>query len=47
MAHPGGIAAGVQSIHQAWDAAVSGIGLAEYAKSHPELESALGKFATA
>jgi len=47
MAHPDGIAAGVQSIRQAWDAAVSGIELTAYAASHPELHSALTRFATA
>ena len=44
MAHPGGVAAGVRSLHQAWCAAVAGIPLAEYAKQHPELEEALSKF---
>ena len=47
MAHPDGVAAGVQSIRQAWDAAVSGIALTEYAESHPELHTALTKFAAA
>jgi ribulose-bisphosphate carboxylase large chain len=44
MAHPGGIAAGVRSLHQAWEAAAGGIPLAEYAKSHAELGAALARF---
>jgi ribulose-bisphosphate carboxylase large chain len=45
MGHPNGIAAGVRSLRQAWDAAVQGIPLPEFAKSHPELGNALQKFA--
>ena len=45
MAHPGGIAAGVRSLRQAWAAAVEGIPLSEYAKGHVELEEALTRFA--
>jgi ribulose-bisphosphate carboxylase large chain len=45
MAHPGGIAAGVRAIRQAWDAAVAGVSLDEYSGDHPELEQALHKFA--
>jgi len=45
MAHPGGIAAGVASIRQAWEAALSGQTLEEYARLHPELEQALKRFA--
>jgi ribulose-bisphosphate carboxylase large chain len=44
MAHPGGIAAGVSSLHQAWTAAMEAIPLEEYAKTHVELQSALAKF---
>ena len=44
MAHPGGIAAGVASIRQAWEAALSGQTLEEYARLHPELEQALKRF---
>lgn len=47
MAHPGGVAAGVRSIRQAWEAAVSGVTLTEYAQSHSELQTALTKFAAA
>jgi ribulose-bisphosphate carboxylase large chain len=45
MAHPDGVAAGVRSLHQAWEAAAGGVPLAEYAKSHPELGAALARFA--
>jgi ribulose-bisphosphate carboxylase large chain len=44
MAHPGGPAAGVRSIHQAWEAAVAGIDLSEYANTHAELCAALETF---
>jgi len=44
MAHPGGIAAGVTSIRQAWEAALAGKSLEDYAQSHPELDQALKKF---
>jgi ribulose-bisphosphate carboxylase large chain len=44
MAHPGGVAAGVLSIRQAWEAAISGQPLEEYARQHPELEQALKRF---
>ncbi|MGO8759208.1 MAG: ribulose-bisphosphate carboxylase large subunit family protein [Terracidiphilus sp.] len=46
LAHPAGPAAGVRSLHQAWEAAASGIPLAEYAKSRPELRAALEAFAS-
>jgi len=45
LAHPGGPAAGVGSLHQAWEAAMLGVPLAEYAATHPELRAALEKFA--
>ena len=44
MAHPGGIGAGVRGLRQAWEAAVAGIPIAEYARDHPELSQALEKF---
>jgi ribulose-bisphosphate carboxylase large chain len=44
MGHPGGIAAGVRSLHQGWEAAVSGVPLAEYARTHRELAEALAAF---
>jgi ribulose-bisphosphate carboxylase large chain len=45
LAHPGGPAAGVRSLHQAWEAAVEGVSLAEYAGTHSELRAALEAFA--
>ena len=45
MAHPGGVAAGVASIRQAWDAAVAGVPAADYARDHAELRQALAAFA--
>jgi ribulose-bisphosphate carboxylase large chain len=44
MAHPNGAAAGVRSLHLAWEAAVQGVPLAEYARSSPELQAAIGHF---
>lgn len=41
MAHPGGPAEGVKSLHQAWEAAIEGVSLREYAKSRPALSAAL------
>ncbi len=41
VAHPSGIAAGVRSIQQAWDAAMNGIPLTDYAGKHQELKEAL------
>jgi ribulose-bisphosphate carboxylase large chain len=46
VAHPGGIAAGVRSLQQAWEAAVAGVPLEEYAVPRPELQQALAKFAS-
>ena len=45
LAHPAGPAAGVRSLHQAWEAAAAGASLADYARSHAELAAALEKFA--
>ncbi|OZB03238.1 MAG: ribulose 1,5-bisphosphate carboxylase, partial [Rhizobiales bacterium 39-66-18] len=44
IGHPQGIAAGVASLREAWEAATSGVSLAEYAKSHPALSGALAQF---
>jgi ribulose-bisphosphate carboxylase large chain len=44
MAHPGGPAAGVAALRQAWEAAVGGIPLADYAKRHEPLRQTLEKF---
>ncbi|WEX74957.1 ribulose-bisphosphate carboxylase large subunit family protein [Sinorhizobium numidicum] len=45
VSHPGGAGAGVKAVRQAWEAAVAGIPLADYAKDHPELAQSLEKFA--
>ncbi len=39
--HPGGVAAGVTAVRQAWDAAVAGVSLADHARQHRELREAL------
>ena len=44
MAHPQGPAAGLRGLQQAWEAAMQGIPLAEYAATHPELKETLAKF---
>jgi len=44
MGHPGGVADGVASLRQAWDAALAGISLAEHAKDHTPLAAALQAF---
>ena len=41
MAHPNGVAAGVVALREAWDAAMAGIPLADYARDHPDLATAL------
>jgi len=41
MAHPDGPAAGVTAFREAWDAAVSGVPLAEHARTHSALAQAL------
>lgn len=44
MAHPGGPAAGITSIRQAWDAVTSGVPLADAARGHIELRQAFEMF---
>ena len=44
MAHPDGIEAGVRSLHEAWEAAVGGVPLEEYAREHAALRAALERF---
>jgi ribulose-bisphosphate carboxylase large chain len=44
LGHPMGVAAGVRSLQQAWEAATEGIPLPRYAEGHPELAAALGLF---
>jgi ribulose-bisphosphate carboxylase large chain len=46
MAHPGGPGAGVASMRQAWEAAMQGIALETYARSHRELQEAIAKFSS-
>ena len=41
MAHPNGAAAGVAALREAWEAAVAGISLADYARNRPALAKAL------
>lgn len=41
LAHPGGPAAGVAALRQAWEAAAAGIPLDDYAQQHPELRQSL------
>jgi len=45
VSHPGGPAAGVRAVQQAWQAAVADIPLDIYAKDHPELAASIAKFA--
>jgi ribulose-bisphosphate carboxylase large chain len=47
VSHPGGAAAGVRAVRQAWEAAVQGVPLAVYAKDHPELAQSIAKFGKA
>lgn len=44
MAHPEGIAAGVESLREAWEAAMQGIPLDQYAQSHMALQQAMEMF---
>ncbi len=44
VSHPGGPAAGVRAVRQAWEAAVAGIPLDVYANDHPELAQSIAKF---
>ncbi len=44
MAHPDGPAAGLTAIRQAWEAAVAGVPLEEYARERPELARQIERF---
>jgi 3-oxoisoapionate-4-phosphate decarboxylase len=44
VSHVGGAGAGVKAVKQAWEAAVQGVALDDYAKQHPELAQAIAKF---
>lgn len=41
VAHPGGVAAGVEAMRDAWDAAMHGVALNDYAAGRPALAAAL------
>lgn len=43
-AHPGGSAAGVAALRQAWEAAAAGLTIDEAAAQHPELRQSIEKF---
>jgi len=45
LAHPGGPAAGVASLHQGWKAALEGRPLEDVAREHPELRQAMEAYA--
>src|SRR6185295_7814620 len=45
IGHPDGIAAGVASMRESWEAAMQGVDLQAYARSHPALQKALSHFA--
>lgn len=42
MAHPLGTAAGVTAMQEAWEATLAGVPLEEFARTHPNLQMALG-----
>ncbi|HEX4853703.1 ribulose-bisphosphate carboxylase large subunit family protein [Arenimonas sp.] len=44
VSHPAGVAAGVASMREAWEAATAGLPLADYAAQRPALRAALEKF---
>ena len=44
VSHPGGPAAGVKAVRQAWEATVAGVPLEVYARAHPELRQSLDTF---
>ncbi len=44
MAHPGGPVAGCRALQQSWEAAVQGVSLDEFARTHVELRQSLEKF---
>jgi ribulose 1,5-bisphosphate carboxylase large subunit-like protein len=44
VSHPGGPAAGIRAVRQAWEAAVAGVPLELYARDHRELAQSIEKF---
>ncbi len=47
IGHPQGTAAGVASMREAWEAAVAGVDLVDYARQRPALAAAIAKFGEA
>jgi ribulose-bisphosphate carboxylase large chain len=47
VGHPAGPAAGVRALQQAWQAAVEGVPMEDYARTHEELRQAIEKFSRA
>jgi ribulose-bisphosphate carboxylase large chain len=47
IGHPDGTAGGVQSMREAWEAAIAGTDLRTYASSRPSLQRALIHFSAA
>jgi ribulose-bisphosphate carboxylase large chain len=45
IGHPDGIAAGVTSMREGWEAAMQDVELEAYARTHPALQRALAHFA--
>lgn len=44
MGHPQGVAGGIASLREGWQAAAEGVPLDDYAKTHPALAAAIGAF---
>jgi ribulose-bisphosphate carboxylase large chain len=44
VAHPGGVAAGVMAMRQAYDAAMQNVDVQTYANDHPALAAALDAY---
>jgi len=44
IGHPHGIAEGVASMRQAWEAALAGVAMGDYARAHPALHAAIATF---
>jgi ribulose-bisphosphate carboxylase large chain len=44
IGHPHGIAEGVASMRQAWEAALAGVAMGDYARAHPALQAAIATF---
>ena len=44
IGHPQGIAGGVASMREAWEAAIAGVAMSDYARAHPALHAAIASF---